>query len=177
MSPPTENTIRNVYPPVEMESKGVDRQPTAVPKMTPAQEPAEKADRLRGGCIPCPVRSYCVFGSRSRFKSHAYDRVDAAAAFPYLAASDEPLLHKRLKRTTKPHLISSFLVLPILSCILDFYACELYSSAPPRCLDFPQVIVQLFPQRFALLGFGISRTKPGSLNSHFISSESQNAPC
>lgn len=41
----------------EMENKVIDKQPTGVQKMAADQKPPEKADRMRGGCCPCPVRS------------------------------------------------------------------------------------------------------------------------
>ena len=93
MSPPAEIAIQDVHGQVETDTKAVDKQPTAVPNMTSAQKPAEKADRLRGGCIPCPVRSSFVFGLRFISEKCTY-RVDAVAAFPYLAAAKEPLLYR-----------------------------------------------------------------------------------
>lgn len=118
MSPRAENVTQDVHSQVETESKAVEKQPTAVPDMTSAQhEPAEKADRLRGGCIPCPVRASFAF--RLRFASHEgrTRRVDAvAAAFPYPAAAKEPLLNRgsSFKRTEShlPAMSDSFLVLP-----------------------------------------------------------------
>ena len=67
--PVTEHTTQDLQARTEMEAKVVDKQPTAVPNITPTNQPAEKAaaDRLRGGCIPCPVRPLLlVCGSNLR---------------------------------------------------------------------------------------------------------------
>jgi len=66
MSPPTETATQNAHARVETDNKTVNKQPTAAPNITPTQQSAEKADRLRGGCIPvpCPVRPHFIFGLR-----------------------------------------------------------------------------------------------------------------
>ena len=69
MSLPTENAVRKAPANMETESKAVGKQPTAVPDMSPAQQPAKKAGRLRGGCIPCPVRSSFAFSLRFGLRS------------------------------------------------------------------------------------------------------------
>lgn len=69
MSLPTENSVRKAPANMETESKAVGKQPTAVPDMSPAQQPAKKAGRLRGGCIPCPVRSSFAFSLRFGLRS------------------------------------------------------------------------------------------------------------
>lgn len=86
MSPLAENAIQNFHSQVETEPKAVDKQPIAAPNMTPAQQPAEEADRLRGGCLPCLwwpilVRPPFVSGLWFLSKKHTC-RLSAACAAP-----------------------------------------------------------------------------------------------
>ena len=86
MTLPTENVTQNVRVHMEMDAKTVDKQPTAVPDITPTgKQPAEKADRLRGGCIPCPVRPLRLDDGLI-FNLYVTSSVDAFSASPYLAA-------------------------------------------------------------------------------------------
>ncbi|KAF9644417.1 hypothetical protein BDM02DRAFT_3131771 [Thelephora ganbajun] len=95
MSLLTGNVIQDAHARMGMEGKTVNKQPTVVPNMTSVQQPTERADRLRGGCISCPVRPSSVFGLWLRFEKRTC-RVDVAVTFPYLAAAaaaDDSLLH------------------------------------------------------------------------------------
>lgn len=166
MSSPTQNKTQNFHVPVEAESNAVDKQPTTVPNMTSAQQPAEKADRLRGGCFPCAVRSPFVFDLQFRVKR----RTCSGSASPCFAASHQLLLyrHRRLKgadRTSQscspPSLYSLnyryVLCIPELlrSRIVPFY------SSLHNCSSLSSLVGQLpysSPQAVSSLAASNSRT-------------------
>jgi len=139
MTLPTENVTPNSHALTEMEAKPVNKQPTAVPDITPTgKQPAGKADRLRGGCIPCPVRlSPLAYGST--FMLH-----------PVWMFSLRPhtLLHLTNRGTTRgssslfphpPHESFSSCILP---CIPVLYTRQLNPPVPPRYLAVSRVEVQ-----------------------------------
>ena len=101
MSPSSENKLRDTASRTEIESKPVGEQPTAVPEMSPVQQQAEKAGRLRGGCIPCPVRSsFLVYNSRLRNGRIVYMLLLHSHTFPHLTER----LRKEFNCTTStPH--------------------------------------------------------------------------
>lgn len=71
------------YPPTARVK--IDKQPTAKTEMSPRPGQETGVERLRGGCIPCPVRSAAnaPFIVRCSFLTISPDRTaDAASAFP-----------------------------------------------------------------------------------------------